>query len=102
VVPARLPGDGVDALEYSAERGWEGVVAKQLDSTYQRGRRSTSWIKHKHWKTQEIVVGGWRAGEGGRANSIGALLMGIPGDGGLRYVGRVGSGSPTVNSRTSR
>ncbi len=92
IVPELLPGDGAEALEYSRKRRWEGVVAKKWDSTYQPGRRSSSWIKEKHWNTQEIVIGGWRAGEGGRSSGIGALLMGIPSEDGLHFAGRVGTG----------
>jgi bifunctional non-homologous end joining protein LigD len=92
IVPELLSGDGADALEYSGKHGLEGVVAKRRDSTYQPGRRSASWIKDKHWNTQEVVIGGWRAGEGGRTSGIGALLMGIPSDGGLHFAGRVGTG----------
>ncbi|SRX93833.1 ATP dependent DNA ligase LigD (ATP dependent polydeoxyribonucleotide synthase) (thermostable DNA ligase) (ATP dependent polynucleotide ligase) (sealase) (DNA repair enzyme) (DNA joinase) [Mycobacterium tuberculosis H37Rv] [Mycobacterium shimoidei] len=92
IVPDLLPGDGAEALEHSRTRGWEGVIAKRRDSTYQPGRRSSSWIKDKHWKTQEVVIGGWRAGEGGRTSGIGSLLMGIPDDGGLHFAGRVGTG----------
>ena len=92
IVPDLLPGDGDQALEHSREHGWEGLVAKRRDSTYQPGRRSAAWIKDKHWKTQEVVIGGWRAGEGGRSSGIGALVMGIPGDGGLQFAGRVGTG----------
>ena len=58
------------------------MVAKKRDSTYQPGRRSSSWIKDKIWNTQEVVIGGWREGDGGRSSGIGALLMGIPGDDG--------------------
>jgi bifunctional non-homologous end joining protein LigD len=92
VVPDLLAGDGAEALEQSGKRNWEGVIAKKWDSTYQPGRRTTSWIKDKHWKTQEVVIGGWRAGEGGRSGGIGSLLMGIPADGGLHFAGRVGTG----------
>ena len=92
VVPELLPGDGKQALEHSKKHGWEGVVAKKRDSTYQPGRRSASWIKDKHWNTQEVVIGGWKAGEGGRTSGIGALLMGIPEDGRLHFAGRVGTG----------
>jgi len=91
-VPDLLPGDGADALEYSRKRQWEGVIAKKRDSTYQPGRRSASWVKDKYWNTQEVVIGGWRAGEGGRSSGIGSLLMGIPGTGGLHFAGRVGTG----------
>jgi DNA ligase D-like protein (predicted ligase)/DNA ligase D-like protein (predicted polymerase)/DNA ligase D-like protein (predicted 3'-phosphoesterase) len=92
IVPALLPGDGEQALDYSRKQRWEGVVAKKRDSTYQPGRRSASWVKDKYWNTQEIVIGGWRAGEGGRTSGIGSLLMGIPSVDGLDFAGRVGTG----------
>ncbi|OBH04795.1 MULTISPECIES: ATP-dependent DNA ligase [unclassified Mycobacterium] len=92
IVPDLLPGDGAEALEHSRKHGWEGVVAKKRDATYQPGRRSASWIKDKNWNTQEVVIGGWKAGEGGRTSGIGSLLMGIPTPGGLRFAGRVGTG----------
>jgi bifunctional non-homologous end joining protein LigD len=92
IVPELLPGDGAQALEHSGERGWEGVIAKRRDATYQPGRRSSSWIKDKHWNTQEVVIGGWKAGEGGRSSGIGSLLMGIPTADGLHFAGRVGTG----------
>ncbi len=92
IVPDQLPGDGPEALEYAREQRWEGVIAKKRDSTYQPGRRSSSWIKDKIWNTQEVVIGGWRQGEGGRSSGIGALMLGIPADGGLQFVGRVGTG----------
>ncbi|MCX2931252.1 ATP-dependent DNA ligase [Mycobacterium sp. CVI_P3] len=92
IVPPLIDGDGAEALAFSHQEKWEGVVAKKWDSTYQPGRRSVAWIKQKLWKTQEIVIGGWREGNGGRSSGIGALLLGIPEDGGLRFVGRVGTG----------
>ena len=92
IVPELLPGDGPEALEYAREHRWEGVVAKRKDSTYQPGRRSQSWVKDKLWLTQEVVIGGWRAGEGGRTSGIGALLVGVPDDDGLHFAGRVGTG----------
>ena len=92
IVPPALPGDGPEALEHARKERWEGVIAKKRDSTYQPGRRSSSWIKDKIWNTQEVVIGGWRQGEGGRSSGIGALMLGIPADGGLQFVGRVGTG----------
>jgi DNA ligase D-like protein (predicted ligase)/DNA ligase D-like protein (predicted polymerase)/DNA ligase D-like protein (predicted 3'-phosphoesterase) len=92
IVPDQLPGDGPEAMEYARKHRWEGVVAKKRDSTYQAGRRSSSWIKDKIWNTQEVVIGGWRQGEGGRSSGIGALMLGIPDDGGLHFAGRVGTG----------
>jgi bifunctional non-homologous end joining protein LigD len=43
-------------------------------------------------RTQEVVIGGWTSGEGRRAGSVGALLLGIPGERGLAFVGHVGTG----------
>ncbi|OBY33640.1 ATP-dependent DNA ligase [Mycolicibacter kumamotonensis] len=92
VVKDLLAADGSEALEESRRLGWEGVVAKKWNSPYQPGRRSTAWVKEKHWRTQEVVIGGWRAGEGARGGGIGSLLMGVPDADGLRFVGRVGTG----------
>jgi DNA ligase D-like protein (predicted ligase)/DNA ligase D-like protein (predicted polymerase)/DNA ligase D-like protein (predicted 3'-phosphoesterase) len=92
IVPALLAGDGPEAMKHAREQRFEGVVAKKRDATYQPGRRSASWIKDKIWNTQEVVIGGWRQGEGGRSSGIGALMLGIPADGGLHFAGRVGTG----------
>jgi bifunctional non-homologous end joining protein LigD len=81
-----------EALAASKELGLEGVVAKKRDSLYSAGRRSPAWVKIKHHLMQEVVIGGWRPGQGGRSGAIGSLLLGIPGDGGLTYVGKVGTG----------
>ncbi|MCG7593095.1 ATP-dependent DNA ligase [Mycobacterium sp. PSTR-4-N] len=95
IVPDLLEGDGAEALAHVEKSRYEGVVAKKWDSTYQPGRRSKSWIKDKLWRTQEVVIGGWRAGEG-RTSGIGALLLGVPDPddptNGLHFVGRVGTG----------
>src|SRR6266536_3550982 len=90
--PPWFAGGGADVLAASAEQGLEGVVAKRLESPYLPGRRSPAWRKVKPVRTQEVVIGGWKPGEGRRAGMIGSLLLGIPGPEGLRYVGHVGTG----------
>jgi len=79
--------DGRALFEATARRGMEGIVAKQRESPYRRGRGS-GWVKVTHRHTQTCLVGGWRGERGG----IGALLLGLPDGGDLAYVGRVGSG----------
>jgi bifunctional non-homologous end joining protein LigD len=91
-VPDAFEGDAVEALATSARLGLEGIVAKLADGTYSVGRRSRQWIKIKHERTQEVVVAGWKYGKGALAGTVGSLVLGIPGENGLRYVGRVGSG----------
>jgi bifunctional non-homologous end joining protein LigD len=39
-----------------------------------------------------VVIGGWTEGKGERQNSLGALLLGLPGPDGLEFVGKVGTG----------
>jgi bifunctional non-homologous end joining protein LigD len=90
--PTFLGGPGAHVLEAARQRGLEGVVAKRRDSPYLPGRRSDRWIKVKNFRTQEVVIGGWTPGRGRRAGTLGALLLGIPSEGGLVYVGKVGTG----------
>ena len=93
IVPEQIPGDGAEASgvlrAVSAGKEW---WPRSGTPPISRATDRRSWIKDKNWFTQEIVIGGWRQGEGGRSSGIGALLMGIPGAGGLDFVGRVGTG----------
>jgi len=84
--------DVSDALATAAGLHLEGVVVKDPGSPYRRGVRSEEWLKVKLTATQAVVIGGIRPGKGSRSGSIGSLLLGIPDDDGIRYVGRVGSG----------
>lgn len=91
-VPAAIDGDGEHAMAVTAGVGAEGIVAKRLSSLYYPGRRSPDWLKVKHTATVDVIVGGFRPGKGNRAGGLGSVLVGIPSVGGLRYVGRVGTG----------
>jgi len=91
-VPPAFEGNPADAMQASLEAGLEGVVCKRLDSVYVPGRRSASWVKVKHQRTQEVVIIGWESGGGRRAGGIGALLLGVHAGGALRYAGQVGTG----------
>ncbi|HEY3868500.1 MAG TPA: non-homologous end-joining DNA ligase [Actinocrinis sp.] len=90
--PAYQLGDGAALYAATREQGLEGVMAKAAGSLYRPGARSADWIKVKHLHEQEVVVGGWTEGEGRRAGVFGALLLGVPGEHGLDYVGNVGTG----------
>ena len=71
--------------------GFEGIMAKRKDSTYQPGKRSPAWRKIKATRTAEFVVGGYTQGKGAR-EPLGALLLGYWSGNELRYAGHVGSG----------
>ena len=89
-VPAYHRGEGSALLAATRELGIEGIVAKRLDSTYEPGRRSSGWVKVKNVCEQDVVIGGWTPGEGGRSKTLGRDRRG--GDGGrqsrLRGQGR--------------
>lgn len=70
--------------------GWEGLIAKRADSTYQH-HRSNDWLKFKCGNEQEMVIGGFTAPHGTRTG-FGALLVGYYDRGKLRYAGKVGTG----------
>ncbi|GAB3004870.1 ATP dependent DNA ligase [Saccharothrix stipae] len=85
-----------DLLTVARNQGLEGLVAKALDSHYEPGRRSPSWLKHALIQGLEVIIGGWQPGEGRRANTIGSLLLGaLNPTGDLIYIGNVGTGFTT-------
>ena len=85
-------GSGRAMYEHAKQAGWEGILAKRLDSVYTSGRRSPEWRKLKLVRHQTCVVGGWTEPRGSRP-FFGALLLGVhDADGGLRYVGHSGAG----------
>lgn len=91
--PPSFTGEpGADVRALSLRHGLEGVMAKRLDSRYEPGQRTGSWVKIKNVSRQEAVIGGWQPGRGGRAGQIGSLLVGVGEAGGLAYAGHVGTG----------
>jgi len=92
-VPPSFTGEsGADVQAVSREHGLEGIMAKRVRSRYEPGRRSAAWRKIKNLRRQEVVIGGWKPGEGGRAGAIGSLLVGVYDGGDLVYAGHVGTG----------
>jgi len=87
-----FPGDGPSVVATAREQRLEGVIAKRQSSRYYPGRRTADWVKIAEVLTIEVLIGGWRPGEGRRTGMIGSLMLGVPTDAGLRYVGQVGTG----------
>ncbi len=91
--PGALVGHGREALEATRAHGLEGLVCKRLDSVYEPGVRSRAWIKIRNMTVADVLVGGWSPGKGRLTGLPGAVLVGQrTRDGGLRYVGSVGTG----------
>lgn len=86
-----IPGDGPTVLAQACGLGLEGVVSKRTASRYRPGVRGTEWVKSKCRLEQEFVIGGFTDPSGTRVG-FGALLLGVYGARGLRYVSKVGTG----------
>jgi bifunctional non-homologous end joining protein LigD len=85
-----LGADGPKAFQAASKRGLEGVIGKDLASTYVEGR-SANWVKVKAHQEDEFVIGGFTPPSGTRMH-FGALLLGAYAHGKLQYVGKVGTG----------
>lgn len=85
-------GDGRPLHARAQAGGWEGLIAKQLESPYLSGRRSPAWRKLKLVRRQACVIGGWTDPRGSRP-FFGALLLGVYDDQQrLQYIGHSGAG----------
>jgi bifunctional non-homologous end joining protein LigD len=79
--------------EHARAHGWEGVIAKRRDATYE-SRRSPHWLKMKIEASQELVVGGFTDPQGKRVG-LGALLVGYFEGDDFVFAGKLGTGFDT-------
>jgi bifunctional non-homologous end joining protein LigD len=86
----RLSANGLEAFRLAKQRGYEGLVAKDLSSPYVEAR-STRWLKVKVHQEDEFVICGYTKPAGSRLH-FGALLLGAYSENQLHYVGKVGTG----------
>ncbi|MFI7119209.1 DNA ligase D [Amycolatopsis sp. NPDC049868] len=87
-----------DLLAHVAVSGHEGLVAKNRRAPYTPGKRTDAWLKHPLTQTSEVIVCGWRPGQGRFTGMVGGLLLGAhdPDSGDLVYIGDVGTGMSTA------
>ncbi len=90
-ISEQVVGDGRPLHERAKREQQEGIIAKEITSTYQPGRRSPAWRKIKVVQEQEFVVGGWTEPRQTRTH-FGALLLGVYDGDDLVYVGHTGTG----------
>jgi bifunctional non-homologous end joining protein LigD len=83
--------EGILFFQVVKEKGLEGVIAKQAQSTYRMGQRSRQWLKIKTQLTQEGVIAGFTEPRGGR-KYFGSLVLGVYAGGELIYIGHSGGG----------
>ncbi|MGI8604515.1 MAG: non-homologous end-joining DNA ligase [Verrucomicrobiales bacterium] len=88
---ANLNGKPKDLVAKCRALGLEGIIAKNVSSTYEPGRRSGAWLKIKVVNEQEFVIGGFTPPQGSRQH-LGALLAGYYEGGELKFAGKAGTG----------
>ena len=93
--PLARVGDVTDPRpwERACAEGWEGVIAKRVDSVYEH-RRSPLWLKMKCEIVRDFTVGGFTEPQGGRVG-LGALLVGYTEENEFVFAGKVGTGFDT-------
>ncbi len=79
-------GDAV--LRSACRMSLEGIVSKELTSSYRSGRRGQSWIKSRCRAGHEVVIGGWTETRG----RLRSLLVGAHQGTRLCYLATVTSG----------
>jgi ATP-dependent DNA ligase len=89
-----VPLDHTEPWTCARDEGWEGVIAKRLDSPYEQ-KRSKHWLKMKCELSQDFVVGGFTEPQGKRTG-LGALLVGYYDGPDFVFAGRVGTGFDTA------
>ena len=82
-------GSGEQLFEAMCREGLEGVVSKRADAPY-LGKRTTNWLKAKCTRRQEFVIVGWLPSD--KKRGFKSLLLGVRGEDGFVYAGKVGTG----------
>lgn len=100
-IPPAFDGRADAALDFSRERGLEGIVAKRRASPYRSGARSDDWVKLPRTETAEAVVIGWRESEAD-PSGFASLLLAVPDEDSWCYAGRVSSGFRAAERRRIR
>jgi bifunctional non-homologous end joining protein LigD len=87
-----FPATELDSLmRIAAAEGVDAFHARHMGARYRPGARSKFWLRVPVQRSSHVLVGGWTPTDPHRPDTVGTLLLGVPGaDGRLRYVGRVG------------
>jgi DNA ligase-1 len=78
-IPRTLVSSRAEAAPFFAsalEAGYEGIMIKALDASYEAGRRGASWLKVKRTHTLDLVVLAAEWGSGRRKGSLSNLHLG--------------------------
>jgi DNA ligase-1 len=81
------------AYNIAINRGFEGVMLKDADLTYQSGKRSVGWLKHKPPRIDlDVVIVSAQYGKGKRAGWFGSFGIAVKDGSDYVNVGNCGTG----------
>ena len=86
-----MQGHGPQVFAAAEKQGFEGIISKRSDARYTQAR-SGHWLKIKGVQEDDFLIVGYSAPKGTRSGFGALLLASREPDGGLRYMGRVGTG----------
>ncbi|HLJ90639.1 MAG TPA: non-homologous end-joining DNA ligase [Candidatus Angelobacter sp.] len=82
----------VDVLQAVRAQQLEGLVAKNLDSAYESGKRSGAWRKMRLNQRRDFVIGGYTIG----GDTFDAIIFGFYDGDRFIYVGRTRNGFSSI------
>ena len=90
----RMKDDNVMAFYNRAiNDGFEGIIVKDADASYEAGKRSVFWAKYKPPRIElDVVILSAKYGEGKRSNVFGTYEVAVKANNGYHSVGWCGTG----------
>ena len=81
------------AYNLAIDWGFEGIMIKDLDATYDAGKRSKAWLKYKPPRISlDVVITSGKYGEGKRSHVFGTFGISVKDDSEYVSVGKIGTG----------
>jgi len=82
----------------SINDGYEGIMIKDLNATYQSGKRSVAWAKYKPPRFElDVVITGARYGDGKRSSVFASYDIAVKDDNEYISVGSIGTGFSDID-----
>jgi bifunctional non-homologous end joining protein LigD len=97
-----VAAEGRRFFEEAVKRGFEGAMAKDMESPYLPGKRSRYWLKIKPRGAEICFIIGYTPGKGARSATFGALALATPEEERWVYRGKVGTGFGEKEARRLR
>ena len=85
--------DVIPFYNQAINEGFEGIIVKDPNASYESGKRSIYWAKYKPPRIElDVVILSARYGEGARSNVFGSFDIGVKDETGFIEVGSIGTG----------